>query len=249
MPQSAADYRKRVLAAYPKEFDIHREVAATLEAAIISNPRTYPTLVHLVIDMLMLQSMKSHSTISLLAQHGLQEDTATITRRLLELSVQAAYIGSESDDGERRRRAGRYLAFLWRQLPRRIKLRLPTQVRRQWISIGRGYGRFVRNGATRWGPNFRSMFTAIGSEDLYLTDYALLSSIAHGAEDSQVFQFSSTRVRLHTHQFVPILLVYGSRYYLVTATQWIQLFGLVDDTTFRALTKKVLEWRHTPVTD
>ncbi len=241
-PNAAAAYRRTVLEAHPEEFRIHHEVAALLEAAVLE-VREHPTLVHIVTDMLMLQSMKSHAAISLLCQHGLMEDSATLARRLLELSIQAVYIGAETEEKTRRQRAGAYLAYLWRQLPRRIKQRLPDLIRARWTSIGRGYGRHVRRGAVRWGPRFITMFEEVGSGDLYRSDYAFLSAIAHGSADSQVFDFSADAVRIHRHDFVPVLLIYSSRYYLVTAQQWQREFGIVDAAELERLSGEVLRWQ------
>jgi len=242
MTESIKEYRRQVLATYPVEFTIYNDIAGPLEDAI-RLPRRHRTLVHLVLDMFMIQGLKSHATVSLLAQHGLMEDAATIARRLLELSVQAVYIGAESVERERLRRAGKYLAYLWRQLTPTLKKRLPPGIRKNWTDWARRYGRFVPLRAKRWGPDFRTMFREVGSEDLYLTDYAFLSSMAHGAADSQVFQYSVRRVRIHRHDFVPILLVYSSRYYMVIAEQWNRVFGMLSDDTFTRLTKRVTEWR------
>src|SRR5205823_1635781 len=134
--------------------------------------------------------------------------------RLLEISIQAVYIGAESEELLRTRRAGRYLAFMWRSLTPRIKHRLHPAARASWSSWARKFGRFIPRKAKRWGPDFRTMFKEIGSEDLYIDDYSFLSAIAHGIGDSQVFQHSVRRVRVHSHEFAPVLLVYGSRYYL-----------------------------------
>jgi hypothetical protein len=235
-------YRNRVLAAYPTEFAIWTDVAGTLEHAV-QVPRNHPTLVHLVLDMFMIQGLKSHGTVALLAQHGLMEDAATIARRLLELSVQAVYIGAESDERVRVRRAGMYLAFLWRQLTPVFKRRLPPGVRKDWTAWARRYGRYIRRRARRWGPDFREMFTQVGSEELYLTDYAFLSSMAHGAADSQVFQYSVERIRIHRHDFVPVVLIYSSRYYLAIAEQWNRAYSLLPDGEFARLTSGVVKWR------
>ncbi len=243
MTDTIQQYRKRVLAAYPTEFAIYSDVAQTLEDAI-QRPRNHPTLPHLVLDMFMIQGLKSCATVALLAQHGLMEDAATIARRLLELSVQAVYIGAESVESQRIRRAGKYLAYLWRQLTPTLKKRLPPGVRKDWTTWARRYGRFVPRTAKRWGPDFRSMFKEVGREDLYLTDYAFLSSMAHGAADSQVFQYSVRRIRIHRHDFAPVVLVYSSRYYMVIAEQWNRLFALIANDTFGRLTKRVATWRH-----
>jgi hypothetical protein len=51
--------------------------------------------------MLLVQAQKSHVAVSLLAQHGFMEDTATLASRLLEVSVQAIYIDAEGDADRR----------------------------------------------------------------------------------------------------------------------------------------------------
>ena len=236
-------YRKRIVRAYQREFALHAKVASTLEAALLSS-RPYPTHSHLVLDMLMVQCLKAHATVLLLTQHGLMEDSSTIARRLLELSVQAVYIGMEDDDKERNRRSGAYLAFMWRQLPQQIKRKLPLNVRQQWVGIARGNGRFVKPKAIRWGPDFRTMFKAIGVDDLYVSDYSFLSSIAHGSPDQQVFQYSASTIRVHSDQFAPILLVYSSRYYLAAAEAWNHLFGILDTAQFATLMRLVSEWQY-----
>ena len=233
----------KVVEEHGTEFKLHTDVAGALEDAVVTS-RSHPTLVHLVLDMFMVQSAKCHAMVSLVAQHGCMEDAATLARRLLELSVQAIYIGSESEEQERRGRAGQYLAYLWRQLPQRIKHRFPPHVRRRWTGIGRGYGRRIPQKAKRWGPSFFTMFEAIGSEALYRSDYALLSSIAHGSADDQVMQFSGRQLAIQGHDVAPILLVYSSRYYLATAEVWRQCFGILSDETFGGLSKRVLEWEY-----
>jgi len=170
--------------------------------------------------MFMIQAGKSHAAISIIAQHGMMEDTATIARRLMELGVQSVYIGAESEEPERRKRAGRYLTFMWRQLKPRIKHRLPLGARREWSSIARRYGRYVRATAKTWGPNWREMFEATGNEALYVKDYSFLSAVAHGRPDNQFFTFSSSTIRVYSHEFAHVLLNYSSRYYLVVAEQW-----------------------------
>jgi hypothetical protein len=232
-------YRKKVIAAHPAAFALHTEVAGTLQEAI-EVPRAHPTDVHIVLDMLMLQAGKAHAAVSILAQHGLMEDTATIARRLMELGVQAVYIGAESEDKERQKRAGTYLAFMWRQLPPRIKHRLPLPIRTVWSKIARRHGRFVSAKAKTWGPRWRDMFREIGSETLYLKDYSFLSAIAHGRPDNQFFTFSRSTIKVHSHEFAPVLLGYSSRYYLVVAEQWNRLFKTLPAEVFDTLVRDTM---------
>ncbi len=239
MNDSITAYRKKVVAAHSTAFALHTKIASTFQEAT-KTPRAHPTEVHIVLDMLMIQAGKSHAAVSILAQHGPMEDTATIARRLMELGVQAVYIGAESEDRERKKRAGQYLAFMWRQLPPRIKHRLPSAARREWSAIARGYGRFVSARAKSWGPNWRDMFREIGSESLYVKDYSFLSAIAHGRPDNQFFTFSSRTIRVHSHEFAPALLRYSSRYYLVVAEQWNRLFGVLAEDLFKGLVPEVM---------
>ena len=231
-------YRARVVEAHRAEFDLHVKVATALEEAT-ARPRAHSTIVHLVIDMLMRQSLKAHVSVMLLAQHGFMEDSATIARRLLELAVQAVYIGAESDDRERARRAGKYVAFMWRQLPRRVKQRFQNSVREYWSAMARSYGRFVPAKAKTWGPNWKQMFTEIGHVSLYESDYAFLSSIAHGRSEHQILAFSEGTIRVHSHEFTSILLRYSSKYYLVVTQQWNVLFHALDDGLLTCLIEEV----------
>lgn len=228
MSDDLTAYRQSILDKHSTYFDKHHEIARTLEKAVME-PRAFPSHVHLVLEMLMHQGLKSHAVVSLLSQHGLMEDTAAACRRLLELAVQATYISCESDERERRRRAGRFAAFLWRRVPPDLKKRLPDEVRRMWIGLGKGYGRLVPKNARRWAPDFRTMFQHIDQDDLYVQDYSLLSSMTHGTSDHQVFQFATVPLRMHRDDFVPALLRYSSRYYLALGYAWNRSFEVLAD--------------------
>lgn len=193
--------------------------------------------------MLFLQASKAHASVALIAQHGLMEDAATIARRLLEISIQGVYIGAEQDAKIRERKAGSYLAFLWRRLPRRVKSVIPAPVRMEWTSIGRSYGRFVPRRSKRWGPNWRAMFKECGSEDLYDTDYAFLSGIAHGSPEEQVFRFSMETIRVHDDRHVSPLLVYSSRYFAALGEVWNGHFDIITREDIEALRDRLVNWR------
>lgn len=237
MASALAAYRNQVVQAHRPAFDLFNAVAVAIEDAI-GRPRRHPEVVDVVLDMLMLQAYKSYSGIALLAQHGLMEDTATIVRRLLEIGVQSVYIGAEHDPRQRRRKAGQYLAFMWRQLPARLRRRLPAEARARWSASARAYGRFVPSKAKRWGPNWRTMFREVGLTALYDADYAFLSGIAHGRPDNQLFTFASKRIRIVTDAFVTVLLVYATRYYLGVAFEWNRQFALVPSSDLAALVQR-----------
>src|SRR5260370_13474601 len=91
LPDSIAAFRKRVLAAHASAFELHTAVIGVFEDALLKE-RQGTGRYSIAIDMLMYQAFKSDGTVSLLAQHGLLEDAATIARRLMELAVQALYL-------------------------------------------------------------------------------------------------------------------------------------------------------------
>lgn len=227
MPTDIDRYRAKVLAGHRDAFALFRFVTGTIERAILTS-RAYDDLPGIVLDMFMTQAHKAYAAVAILSQHGLMEDSATIARRLMELGVQAIYVGMEDDDRLRRRKAGRYLAFMWRQLPRAVKVRLPPEVRSQWTAIGRGYGRFVKKNAKSWGPNWRDMFSEIGALDAYESDYGFLAGIAHGRADNQVFVYSASQVRLHDDRFVSVLLAYATKYCLLAVDAWNREFEIIE---------------------
>ncbi len=242
MPTSAAEYSHRVLNAHRPAFDLFTEVAGSLEDVIVK-PRRHPSVVDMTLDMLFIQAYKAHSAVAMLAKYGLMEDSATIARRLLEISVQTVFIGAESDAIVQERRAGTYLAFLWRQLPRRIRLRLPVPVRSHWSRIAVKYGRYVRKQAKRWSLNWKEMFDAIGALDVYTADYSFLSGIAHGSPDHQLFVFSRSTVRIHDHAFVSVVLTYATRYYLMAAAQWNSRFHLLPEESLASLVRRATSFK------
>jgi len=84
------------------------------------------------------------------------------------------------------------------------------------------------------------MFCEIGGEKVYLKDYSFLSAIAHGRPDNQFFTFSSSTIRVHSHEFAPVLLGYSSRYYLVVAEQWNRQFGALAEDVFNRLVRDAM---------
>lgn len=245
MSRDVDRYRARVQARHGDAFALFRLVSGTVERAILT-PRAYHDLPGIVLDMFMTQAHKAYASVSILSQHGLMEDSATIARRLMELGVQAIYVGMETDDRVRRRKAGRYLAFMWRQLPRHLKERLPPEVRSQWTGIGRGYGRFVKKSAKTWGPNWRDMFSEIGALDAYESDYGFLAGIAHGRADHQVFVYSANNVRLHDDRFVSVLLAYATKYYLLVVDAWNREVELIEPATMDELRDRAVKFTPTP---
>lgn len=236
----ASEYRKAVIARHREAFQLHQQTASTIGADLFGE-HAFPTHVEMVVHMLAVQAYKAHSAVSLLSQHGLWEESAASCRRLLELTIQAIFIGQESDPTLRRRRAGQFAAYLWRQLPRKAKQRLPPEIRAPWTSLGRGYGRFIRR-KNGWGPSLHDMFRDCGHLDLYRSDYKFLSSITHGTADSLVFQFSTTEIRVHDDRFASTLLIYASRYLLVGTDPWRTVFGVETSAAVTAAGEALADW-------
>src|SRR5687768_8783561 len=91
-----SEFRARIRERYKRQFEVHQAVAARVERAYQEH-RQLVDPIHLAIDMLMTQAYKAHLSVRILAEHAHVEDAATISRRLLEISVQTVYIGEESE--------------------------------------------------------------------------------------------------------------------------------------------------------
>ena len=238
------EYAGEVVRRHHAAFELWRSTSALYSAGIRS-PRSSSPVHHLVLDMLMRQGVNAHCAVGMIAKQGLVEDAATLARRLLELSVQGVYIGGESDPKMQQRKAGMYIAFLWRNLPKKAKKQLPESIRETWSSLARLYGRFVPSSQKRWGPNWYEMFEDCGIVDLYRSDYSFLSQIAHGSSEEQVVRYSMEAVAMRDHRYVPVLVVYASKYLAVLGEMWNSQFSLIDDTDIEYLRKDLLAW--TPV--
>ncbi len=237
-------YTDRVKERHREAFELWRVVAATYRRAQETGRRR-PTDLHVVLDMLLLQASNTHAALALLAQHGLMEDAATMVRRLMEISIQSTYIAADDQQRTRDRRAGAYLAFLWRRLPRRTKLLLPPTLRAGWSVTARRFGRFVPKKAKRWGPDWRTMFRECHAEDLYLSDYSFLSGIAHGSPEEQILRFSAPQIRAHDDRHVSAVLVYGSKYLAIVGEHWNGLFGVIPAGTVDTLRNQLVAWKPT----
>jgi len=239
---SREEFAARIVERHRPAFELWQS-AASLYRTALEHPRARTAEVEIVLDMFMLQAYNAHTSLSLLAQVGLMEDASTIARRMLEISVQATYIAAESDPIVRQRRAGAFIAFMWRRLPRRIKGILPADVRSHWSTIAVRYGRFVRSKAKRWGPDFRTMFIECGVEQLYTTDYAFLSSVAHGAPETHIMRFSEQSVRAHDDRHVSTILVYGTKYLAIVGEHWNDIFRIVASAEVDALRTSLVNWQ------
>jgi len=231
-----------VLAAHATAFELHTAVLGAFEDALVKE-RQGTGRFSVAIDMLMYQAFKSDGTVSLLAQHGLLEDAATIARRLMELAVQALYLWADGDTTLQEQRASRYLAHMWRQLPARALAQMPQEIQAQWRAIDAEVGASPPATATRWGPKWKDMFAAVGASEMYEEDYSLLSSMAHGSPDDLVVHFSLTRIRMHRHEHAWVLLWYATKYFMIVGGMWNNAFAIMPDVKVQALLDRVHSWQ------
>ena len=225
--QSPEKFRATIRTKYPDAFALHRDVAAVLEYAV-KQPRQLADTVARAADMLMVQAYKAHTSVYFLAVRAHVEDAATITRRLLEIAAQTLYIAGVSDPEVCQQRAGRYLAHLWTLIPDEWRMEMPIENRTAWETFYQAYQHLLPPRRRSWGPDFRSMLQEIGYVSTYELDYRVLSSIAHGTPPSLVQDYAQSVVPLHSDTFVPVVLVFASRYYLAVAGQWNDTFRLIN---------------------
>src|ERR1700733_7514114 len=82
------------------------------------------------LDLLFIQSFKSHGSLYPLCVIGHGEDGATIARRLLEIALQVGHLCS--DESEREKRGEMYLAYFWHNAKEISMLDLPEDRRKWW---------------------------------------------------------------------------------------------------------------------
>src|SRR5438874_4827987 len=107
MTISLDQFIKQMRHRWRNEFGLHRRAMDIIEPAV-TQPRRHDDHLALALDMMFVQAYKSHVSVRFLAELGHMEDTATITRRMLELSVFAGYMTEPTVDSERVARADRY---------------------------------------------------------------------------------------------------------------------------------------------
>ena len=161
----------------------------------------------------------------------------------MELAVQALYLWADGDATIQEQRASRYLAHMWRQLPQRALAQMPDEIQTQWRAIDTEVGDSLPVTATRWGPKWKEMFAAVGALEMYEEDYRFLSSMAHGSPDDLVIHFSLTRIRVHRHEHAWVLLWYATKYFMIVAGMWNNVFAVMPDAQVQALRDRVHSWQ------
>ncbi len=109
--------------------------------------------------------------------------------------------------------------------------------------MARSYGRFVPSKQKGWSPKWFDMFRDCGFEDLYRSDYAFLSAIAHGSYEEQALRYSVSPVPMHDHRKMPYLLIYASRYLTFIGKHWNGRFNLIDTDELEDLRVRLDVWK------
>jgi hypothetical protein len=211
---------RRIHRRYSKAFALYREVANDVETYVRS-PRRLGSPLPLALDMLMMQGYKTFLSLYLLTEHAQIEDAATIVRRLLELAARANWIAAAADEAGQEERARHYISDMLFSLQEGQERGIPSAFIDAWTELlGAAHVDASARRKRPKRPQFRQMFEAAGQLKTYDTDYAFLSAIAHGSPDNQILQYSARPVRLNQDAFVPVLLLYGTRYYVALFGIW-----------------------------
>ena len=205
-------------------------------------------LVPRALDMLFVQCFKAHQSTYELAILAQLEDAATIVRRLLELAVQAVYIGHHPDAEERERRAGAFLAFMWLKWPVKSRGAIPTDERDAYEQMVERYGSHFKPEQRQWGPSFGEIFAELEAKDFgegkpqvgCRQDYRYLSNVAHGSPPYLVHTYAQRGVvSLHDDRHVPALLLTGASYAVLGTAIWNEAYRLIPDPQLEALAAQI----------
>jgi hypothetical protein len=236
------EFTQRVRAFHEAAFDQYDLILRRAEDAILAE-RDLAGPVRMALDMLMYQAVKSGQALSLLAEHALLEDAATVCRRLMELGVTATYIYADGDATTQAAHAARYLVHMWRQLPADAMDHIPNAAKTEWQALDSSVGDSLSPAARRWGPLWKDMFDEVGAEDLYSQDYSYLSARAHGSAEDLIVLFSHQTIKIHRHDHAWILLKFGSRYLMIALAMWNNIFQIVPDSEIESLRRAVVDWQ------
>ena len=180
------------------------------------------------LDMLLQQAWKAHSGVCVLAERAFMEDAAVLSRRLLELAVQAAYIVAPHESDQQLDRARRFLAKLWISAPPEFKRLLDADRVSEWERRFDAWRGTLPEKPKHWWPSFQALFAAIGSVAAYEEDYRGLSAMAHGMPCFLAFDYAGEDVQNYTVMSASPILIHSSRYLLGTAYCWNKVFHLID---------------------
>jgi len=253
MESDPRKFKADMIRRYPKAFELWGRSQKLLEDAVVV-PRDLSSPLSRALDILLLQALKSHGSIYVLAVRGHGEDGATILRRLLELAFQIRFIGIGANAGERGRRAGQYLSWFWMKALDAVKLNVPPAQKQWWQQQYDAHKHLFTNSKGRptkhwWGDCSRKELAAqIGVSQSYETDYRFLSRMAHGTTQHILFQQRGSLIEICTPLFVEQLLVIGVRYMLAIAEEWNNHFNVIEPVAFQAIAQEAIAFKYSSLT-
>lgn len=242
-----ADFHNATRTNFTPDFSLHSRVAEALLPFVLHERRVSAPC-ETALDFLLIQAYKAHDAVAVLAENGLIEDAATVTRRLMEVGIQAVYIGADSEIDTCNERGGRYLSYLWREMPAEAKAHLNAAATAHWTAMAAKYGAGIHPRAKQWGPKVSEMFEYAERRDTYDQDYSLLSQVAHGSPEEFILHYSAERFPLRSTLHLPAVMKFASRYYVATADIWNRHFRLISAERLKEITNWVLNEDTGPAT-
>jgi hypothetical protein len=195
-------------------YELLMEISSVLDQ-VIYRQRSHREVADLATDLLFILAYKAFCGVYLLAVRGYEQDSATILRRLLEISAQMLYIGCTDDLNEQNVRADRYLQHD------------PDGETRWW-----------------WGKTgFKKLFILVGRSDTYEQDYRLLAQIAHGSARRNLPPVIDGKVQICTNDSFTTLIVFSCLYILANLMLWNRRFRFCDETQLLDLSTRANELR------
>jgi hypothetical protein len=239
-PLAAIDERSFAAAVrddFRAEFEPCSEVSRLMGDSLVT-ARKVDTPLKQALDILMTQAYSAHLSVRQLCEAGHANDGATIARRLLELSVRAAYLTlARVPEEDRRRELDEFLGRLWTQLTPEMQARIPDRSRVAWEGAAAEMERRGRSSSTHW----RDMFKAIGKEAMYEEDYRILSDIAHGRPLLVPLERVGGVVPVRNATLVRPVLRVANRYALALALCWNGEFEVIPQDVFRGVADRLAD--------
>jgi hypothetical protein len=190
------------------------------------------------LDMLMQQTWRTYLSVILLAERSLMEDVALLCRRLLELVVQASYIGTAKEAEVRMDRARRFLAKLWHAAPEALRQQLPAEDRARWEGWFASWRDRLPASPKSWWPTFRDLFIDLGKLEIYETDYRFYSASAHGGPVIFVKDYAGHTGGNYSTFDITVFLMHATRYCLAVTLIWNDTFSIIPNDTLDGLLKE-----------
>lgn len=241
----AERFKAQMIDRHRPAFDLWRRCHELLEDAVVRS-RVLSSPLFRALDILFVQSFKSHGSLYFLCVHGHGEDGATILRRMLEIAFQTRYLYADPD--KRQDRAHRYLAWFWLQAEGRIKGSLSEKQRTWWQSQFEAHKHLILKPSGRpprnwWGDStIKSLAKELGFIETYDQDYRFLSQMAHCTAQGILMERRGDIVGIRTDMLVREILIFGTKYMIEVARIWNENSALLDTPTLANLAKEAVDF-------